>query len=66
MTHFNGSCETCKFCEGNVRDTSGHCSIVKMPVTGTPMPVMYARMDRWNGYTLPCGYEGKLWQAKDA
>lgn len=62
---YAGSCETCKHCSGNVRDSSGKCEVVFEPVTGRALPIAYARMDRWNGYTLPCKYEGHLWEAKD-
>ena len=68
MTH--KPCTTCKWCKmpevGNI--SHGECTIIRDPVTGTPYPPGMARGDSItrNGttYALPCGFEGKLWEAK--
>ena len=61
---YAGSCKDCKHCDGDVMQSSSRCRVVFDPVRGTKMPITHARMDTWNGYTLPCGYAGALWEGK--
>lgn len=61
-------CTTCAGCEisadGNL--AFSHCNWVRHPVDNTPMPVLDARRDTWNGYTMPCGFAGAKWVEKAA
>ncbi len=61
------SCVTCKYCvpspDGNL--AFAKCTAVRDPFDGEPLLMTDARRDMWNGFVMPCKYEGLLWVAKE-
>ena len=43
-----------------------HCDEVRHPITDDMLLVTVARLDTWQNYVLPCGFEGKKWEAKES
>lgn len=60
------SCFSCKACvtPASGRQVESTCAKVVEPISGTPMSLKFARLETLQGWVLPCGYTGKLWEAK--
>ncbi len=59
-------CTDCKHCQipdgGNINVAK--CLVVRDPFSGSAFMAKIARLDDWQGFALPCGYSGKLWEAR--
>lgn len=60
------SCHSCAACTlpASGRMVEATCAMVVDPISGAQIALKIARMTEWNGWTLPCGYNGNLWRAK--
>lgn len=63
------SCQACKWCVDAPSKIfhEAVCIAVVDPFSGEPMPVTIARQEQHptHKFSLPCGYIGALWQAKE-
>lgn len=61
------ACDKCRHCIPNPSGSfhEATCDAVLDPYNSNPWPVTRARLDAYQGFILPCGFAGKLWQAKD-
>lgn len=63
------ACKDCAFCtdngSGNFNEFT--CSEVVDPFTGSPLNIKVARQEKHPtmNFTLPCGYHGALFEAKE-